>query len=126
MKRALDAKLVEYGLTATQFIVLAQLWEEDGISLSELGQLLYFDNPTLTGVADRMERDGLLQRRRDDDDRRVVRVYLTAKGKQLQQQIGNLAELTDDEASEELTEAQKKELLSQLNQIWKKMDGKLG
>lgn len=125
LKRALDSKLVEHNLTATQYIVLARLWEEDGVSLTELGERLYFDNPTLTGVVDRMERDGLLERRRDRDDRRVVRVFLTERGKDLQQTIGRLAEETDGEAWNDSTASQQKEFLEHLQRIWKKIDGRL-
>lgn len=125
MKRALDARLLDRNLTATQYIVLARLWEEDGISLSELGERLYFDNPTLTGIVDRMERDGLLQRQRDEDDRRVVKVHLTAKGRTLYHDIGYLAEETDAESWEGFTESQKKELLNYLERIWKKLYGRL-
>jgi DNA-binding MarR family transcriptional regulator len=122
MKRALDAKLVEHSVTSNQYIVLARLWEEDGISITELGERLYLDNPTLTGIVDRMERDGLLQRRRDGDDRRVVNVYLIDKGKNLRQEIGDLAEKTDDEGWEGFTATEKKNLIDSLNLIWKKMN----
>jgi len=126
MKRALDSRLLEHNLTATQYIALAKLWEEDGISLSELGERLYFDNPTLTGVVDRMDKVGLLQRQRDEDDRRVVRVYLTPKGTNLQQEIGDLADGIDAKAWEGFTEAEKKKLLTQLDLIWKRMNGRIG
>lgn len=122
LKRALDAKLAEHELTATQYIVLVRLWEEDGIPLTQLGEPLYLDNPTITGIVDRMERDGLLERRRDGGDRRVVNVYLTKKGRDLRGRVGKLAEETDAEAWEGFSEAQKNELLDQLNRIWKKMN----
>ncbi|MFQ5924288.1 MAG: MarR family winged helix-turn-helix transcriptional regulator [Anaerolineales bacterium] len=125
LKRSLDARLLEHNLTATQYVVLGRLWEEDGISLTELGERLYLDNPTLTGVVDRMERDGLLQRQRDDDDRRVVKVHLTAKGRILRDLIGDLGEQTDAEAWEGFTESQRKKLLNQLDRIWEKLNGRL-
>ncbi len=125
MRRALDAKLVEHSLTATQYIVLERLWEEDGVSLTELGASLYFDNPTLTGVIDRMEKGGLLERRRNGDDRRVVRVHLTVKGRSLQDTVGGLAEEADGEASAGLSATEQRTLTEKLNQIWKKMDERL-
>lgn len=122
MKRALDAKLVKYNLTATQYIVLMKMWEQDGISITELGERLYFDNPTLTGIVDRMERDGLLQRQRNDEDRRVVNLYLTTKGKGLQPQLERLAEETDTEAWTGFTESQKKQILDHHERIWKNLN----
>ncbi len=110
MRRALEAKLEQYEITATQYVVLVRMWEEEGTSISELGDRLYLDNPTLTGIADRMERDGLLQRRRDDEDRRVVNVYLTEKGKSLRKQLEHFAEEIDNLAWKGFTDAQKREL----------------
>ncbi len=125
MKRVLDAKLAKHNLTSTQYIVLARLWAGDGISISELCDRLSLDNPTLTGIVDRMERDGSLERRRDGDDRRVVNVYLTEKGRNLQQAVGSFAEETDDEVWEEFTVSDKKTMIDALNLIWKRMNESL-
>jgi len=118
MKHALDAKLTDVGLTATQYIVLARLWTEDGISLTELGDHLSLDSPTLTGIIDRMERDGLVERKRNDGDRRVVRVYLTPKGTELEQTIGTFAADTDNEAWRNFTDSERDEVLRSLDVIW--------
>jgi DNA-binding MarR family transcriptional regulator len=125
MKRVLDARLSEHNLTSTQYIVLARLWEGDGISITELCDRLYIDNPTLTGIVDRMERDGVLERRRDRGDRRVVNVYLTEKGKNLRQAVGDFAEETDAEAWDGFTVSEKKTMLDALNLIWKRMSESL-
>ncbi len=118
MKRALDARLTGWNLTATQYIVLVRLWEQDGISFSELGDRLDFDNPTLTGVIDRMERDGLVERRRCHNDRRVIRVHVTANGHNLRQEIGLFAAEVDLAALTELTAPQQKQILKDLRNIW--------
>ena len=125
MKRVLDSKLARHGLTSTQYIVLARLWEGDGISITELCDRLSLDNPTLTGIVDRMERDGSLERRRDGDDRRVVNVYLTEKGRNLRQVVGSFAEETDAEAWDELSVSDQKNMLEALNLIWKRMNESL-
>lgn len=125
MRRALDARLIEHNLTATQYIVLVRLWEEDGISLSELGERLDFDNPTLTGVVDRMERDGLLRRQRDEADRRVVQVHVTPKGHSLRAEIGPIAGQIDAEIWNGFSEQDKKRFLSHLEHVWEKLNGKL-
>jgi DNA-binding MarR family transcriptional regulator len=122
MKRTLDAKLTGHGITATQFIVIAQLWSEDGISITELGEHLDLDNPTLTGIVDRMERDGLLKRQRDNSDRRIINVCLTTKGKKLEEEIGHLADVTDAEGWNGFSVMQKKEFIEHLNAIRKKID----
>ena len=124
IKRALDAKLAEYNLTASQYVVMSRLFEEEGIKHNELGVRLNMDNPTITGIVDRMERDGLLQRRRDKSDRRVVRLYLTDVGKELIQEIEHFARETDEEAWSGISATQRKETLKNLDIIWKNLNGK--
>lgn len=74
------------GLTYPQYLVLLVLWEGDGCMVSELGERLYLDSGTLTPLLKRMQTAGWLQRQRDSDDERRVRVYLTEAGRQLREQ----------------------------------------
>ena len=87
LRRNYDRQLKNFGLTPCQFDVLLSLWGEDGIVLSELGRRVSRDSPTITGVVDRMEKKMLLKRTRDEGDRRVVKVVLTPKGKNMQDQL---------------------------------------
>lgn len=122
MKRTLEARLAEYNITATQYIVLEVLADQDGISLSRMGNRLYFDNPTITGIIDRMERDGLVERRRIADDRRVINIFLTQKGRDILRRIGEVAREVNDEATSDLSEKEKADFIHILNSIWKKMN----
>jgi DNA-binding MarR family transcriptional regulator len=61
--------------------VLLVLWEEEGLSVKEIGQRLHLDSGTLTPVLKRLEKAGFVRRRRDDQDERQVRVELTDKGR---------------------------------------------
>lgn len=124
MKRVLESRLAKYNVTASQYIVLAQLNDEDGISLSQLGERLYFDNPTITGIVDRMERDGLVERCRAEDDRRVVNVLLTQHGKKLLSAIENIAGEINESVMDEFTKSDQDKLLKILDSIWCKMNGK--
>lgn len=74
------------GLTYPQYLVLLVLWEGDGGMVSELGERLYLDSGTLTPLLKRMQTAGWLQRQRDSEDERRVRVYLTEAGRQLRAQ----------------------------------------
>lgn len=77
-----------YGLTATQLGVLKMLHDMGGgLNLSSLSQRIRLNNSTVTGIVDRMERDGLLVRERSGEDRRVVNLHLTAKGQKLAAKI---------------------------------------
>jgi DNA-binding MarR family transcriptional regulator len=103
MKRALYLRLVKVGVTPTQWTALMCLWEQDGLSFTELGNRLHFDHPTVTGVIDRMEREKLVKRRRDYIDRRVVKVFLTPKGKELKSVIAGAGEDVDKMAKSDLS-----------------------
>lgn len=81
--RAYGPLLEPLGLTYPQYLVMLVLWEDDGASVKELGARLALDSGTLTPLLKRLEQRGLVGRRRDADDERVVRIALTAAGKQL-------------------------------------------
>ena len=60
--------------------VMMSLWEEDGLKVIELGKKAGLEPSSMTGLLDRMERDGLVSRTMDPKDRRVLRIYLTETG----------------------------------------------
>ena len=82
--RAYRPLLSAIGLTHPQYLVLMALWEQDDISLSHLAARLDLPLHGLSPVAERLERGGLVVRRRDQEDRRVVRLTLTDAGSRLQ------------------------------------------
>ncbi len=61
---------------------LLSLWEEDGLKVVELARKAGLETSTMTGLLDRMERDGLVLRSADPTDRRVQRILLTDEGRQ--------------------------------------------
>ena len=75
-------RLAPFGITPVQYGVLQALWEQDGQSGAELGARLVLDSATITGVLDRLESLGLIQRTADAGDRRVNRIRLTAAGQE--------------------------------------------
>jgi MarR family transcriptional regulator, organic hydroperoxide resistance regulator len=75
--------LDQLGLTYPRYIVMLVLWEHDGIAIGELGQRLYLDTGTLSPLLKKLARDGLVTRVRDERDERVVRIGLTARGREL-------------------------------------------
>lgn len=81
--RKYNPVLERLGLTYTSYLVMLALWEQDGVSVSELGKKLYLDSGTLTPLLKKMEKQGLVLRRRDESDERVVLIALTQKGREL-------------------------------------------
>jgi DNA-binding MarR family transcriptional regulator len=55
--------------------------------MSKLGQKLFLEKSTMTGVIDKIEADGLVERRSDETDRRALRIYLTPKAKRMNERI---------------------------------------
>ena len=74
------------GLTYTQYVAMLALWEEDGVSVSALGERLYLDSGTLTPLLKKLEQRGLLTRQRSAGDERVVVLRLTEAGRALREQ----------------------------------------
>ncbi len=74
--------LKPYGLTNLQHLVLEGLWYEEGLTAAELGKMLVLDKATLSGVLERMHDSGWIKKRRDTDDRRVVRLFPAARAEE--------------------------------------------
>lgn len=77
----------EVGLTGPQLTVLKLLETFQDLSLSSLSERIRAQNSTVTGIIDRMEREGLVGRERSTSDRRVVYIRLTDKGQKLAREI---------------------------------------
>lgn len=111
-------KLHSYGVTPVQFGLLHLLWEKDGRKGSELGERLRLDGATITGLLDRLEQGGLIERRPDPNDRRINLIYLTAAGKELEQPLNRIV----DEFNEEVISSFSQEEVN----VFKKMLTALG
>ena len=63
--------------------VLMTLWKRDGLKAVELGREAGLEPSSMTGLLDRMERDGLVARSADPEDRRAHRIHLTEQGREI-------------------------------------------
>lgn len=72
------------GLTYPQYLVLVTLWQQDGQSVGQIGEVLGLDSSTLTPLIKRLQTAGLVTRKRDSNDERRVLVGLTDKGRALE------------------------------------------
>src|SRR6187401_2301100 len=79
--RVTREQLAPHGVTPVQYAVLQVLWERDGQSGAAIGSRLVLDSATVTGVLDRLEKQGLVVRTAASGDRRVHRILLTPAGK---------------------------------------------
>jgi len=81
MRAAADEAYGRHGVRLGQNLVLAALADEDGLTPGELAERLQVTTPTIVKMATRMDAAGLLSRRRDPKDARLVRLYLTDRGR---------------------------------------------
>ena len=107
----------QYGLTGPQLTVVKILETLDPLSLSSLSDRIKARNSTVTGIIDRMERDGLVRRERSEADRRIVLIRLTRKGRKLAETIEVEPLALFRQALEDLPDKDLKELFRILMQF---------
>lgn len=104
-------------LTPQQFGLLAFLWLEDGLSQTELSVRSQIDRTTMGGIIDRLEKEGLVERANHPDDRRAFQVFLTARGKSLEDELCAVANRVLVKVNEPLTDKEQKTLVRLLEKI---------
>lgn len=110
-------KLEPYDLTPPQFAVLAILWQQEGLSQTRLCALSNMDRTTLGGVIDRLEKQGLVERKDDPDDRRAYLIFLTPKGMGFQTTLSQVAATINAAISENLNPMEKDQLVKLLKKM---------
>ncbi len=75
--------LDELGITYPQYLVLMVLWEQDHLTVGQIGEKVYLDSGTLTPLLKRLEQKGIVKRNRCVNDERVVKISLTKEGMQM-------------------------------------------
>lgn len=78
------------GLTYTHYIVFMALWENDGMTVGDLGRRLYLDAGTLSPVLKKLENEGYINRTRFKLDERVVLITLTKKGWDMREKVKDI------------------------------------
>lgn len=110
-------KLLPHNLTPPQFAVLASLWKKDGQSQIQLGTSLEVDRTTTSGVLDHLENQGLINRRRHPEDRRVFMISLTEAGRELEHTLSRLSLEANAEVTTNLSAKEKEILLVLLKKM---------
>ena len=112
-----EAAMQRHGLHLGQNHLLAALWAQDGGAPGEIAAALHVTTPTVVKMADRMTAAGLLTRRRDDKDNRLVRLWLTDAGRALQEPIEAERRSMEEKVTSDLTEIERERLMSALAKI---------
>ncbi|WP_371785618.1 MarR family winged helix-turn-helix transcriptional regulator [Streptosporangium subroseum] len=117
LRAAAETAVRRHGLHLGQDHLLAVLWRQDGRTPGEVAAMLNVTTPNVVKAATRMAAAGLLTRRRDDRDNRLVRLWLTDAGRALQAPIEKERRLLEEQVTADLTEAEREHLLSALTKI---------
>lgn len=123
VQRYYETHLAKLDITPVQFYVVSALWEEDGVKFKELAKKLSMDGATLTGIVDRLERQGFVKRVEDIEDKRSLLLFLGAKAKLVQAELGLLAGMLDKEIKDQFDEKEFSLFVNILDQIGKE-DGR--
>ncbi len=87
VQQLFKAELAPFGITPGQYAILSCLWDADGQTPRQLADRLSLDSSSITGILDRVEHKGLIERQPCPGDRRALQVVLTSKGRELEQPV---------------------------------------
>jgi MarR family transcriptional regulator, organic hydroperoxide resistance regulator len=117
MAEASEAAFQRHGVRSGQQWILRRLWDEDGQTPGEVARQLELSTPTVTKAAMRMEAAGLIDRRSDPRDARLVRLFLSERGRALEKTIAEEMAQLARRSLATLSEDQVKALVAALTAI---------
>jgi MarR family transcriptional regulator, transcriptional regulator for hemolysin len=117
MRTVFDRRGRELGLTRSQWWVLTMLYAEEGVTQSELADLMELEKPTLGRLLDRLEEKEWVVRRPDTLDRRVNRLYLTDKVQEVMRVLRNMAADVRKDALGDMGDVERERFIDTLMKI---------
>jgi MarR family transcriptional regulator for hemolysin len=121
LRTAADDAMSVHGVRVGQNIILEALWADDGLTPGQIAQRVGLATPTVVNTATRMEHAGLVARRPDPQDARLVRIHLTDRGRALRDVIGAARDELARHATATLTKDERRHLRSALEKIVKQL-----
>lgn len=116
-----DKIMKEIGLHGGQVFVLNLLWKENGQSQAEIAKTLNLSAPTVYNMAIRLSENDFIEIKKDENDARIMRLFLTQKGKEIKTQVESQWAKLEEQTFTALTEPERM-MLSMLFQ--KMLEGK--
>jgi DNA-binding MarR family transcriptional regulator len=117
LRTVFDRRVRRLGITRAQWLVLTRLHRRPGASQSQLAGMMEVEKASAGRMIDRLETKGWVERRAQEGDRRVNRLYLTREAEQVHKRIWRLAEATVDDALAGLTGREAAQLLRLLARV---------
>jgi MarR family transcriptional regulator for hemolysin len=113
-----EVRAAEIPLNLAQAKALVRLEKNEGVSQARLAELAEVDPMTMVRILDRMEAEGLLERRPDPADRRARCLYLTAKAKPILGEIWRLSDEIRAEIFAGVSQAEREQFMSVLQRLY--------
>lgn len=123
MNRYYDRRVRAFGITRTQWTLLTYLSRYEGVSQTRLAEYMDLAPMTLTRQIDKLEQDGLLDRRQDPQDRRTNLIYLTEKSQPLMAHMHEIAVDAKEAALKNLSSQEREQLRELLGKVRANMTG---
>lgn len=98
-----DTMLNEIGLHVGQEMFFVSMLQEEGLTQSELAERMHVQRATVTNMLQRLEHAALIERRSDEQDQRILRVYLTAQGHLIRQRLHQVWRDIEDQTTAGMT-----------------------
>ena len=117
LHKLLRTYLARHDISTAQWFLLRVLWEEEGLSQRELSERVNTTEPTTQSALLRMERQGIIRRAKNPDDRRANRIYLTPKGRKLEAKMIPYALEVVNAAAAGLSDDELKTLKTLINRV---------
>ncbi len=117
LQHELDSRLKRYQLDIKLWPVLFALWQEEGISQTELSRRCDVANYTMTRLLDQLQVQGLIYRHQEEDNRRAFQIFMTDQAKAMEQDLIREAERVNEKFMAALDEPERGQLLMLLNKI---------
>jgi DNA-binding MarR family transcriptional regulator len=117
-----DCNFASIGLSMPQMAILVDLWARDGVTQQELAISLIKDKGTIARALESMEELGLVTRQTDEEDKRNKRIFLTEKGRQMQDATLPLARKVTKEASSGISDEELRICKEVLGKIYKNLN----
>ncbi len=115
--KKLEAKLKKHDLTVALWPTLMCLWEEEGVTQSEISAKSKVENSTTTRTLDKLEALALVERRADPKSRRSFRIYLTEQGRDMKKTVSPLPMAVNKEMLSSLDEKEQAEMIRLLQKM---------
>ena len=121
-KKGLLRNFSTYDITTEQWSLLTRLWQKYGISQTQLAQRTSKDLPTITRILNKLEKKELVKRKSDPNDLRTSLIFLTEKGKDLEEKLNPIVEKLSNKGLENIKQEDIETLKRVLNNILINLD----